>query len=1104
MKACIRLGAAALALLALPHPALAGSTLNFPHLSFESGTLTGLAIVNPTGADAVVTLTAYGEDGTPLEAPGLANPVMIEVPANQQYAQVTSAIFNPGAPPETIAWLQATSPVDDLTGFFLFLNASVDFFDGADLPLEARRIVFNDVRFGEGFSTEVNLINPSTSQAAVELRLVTPAATFTGNLSLPPRGLARLDVADFFADAQPAGLSSGSGHLIADSSTDIAGFEFVRGEGDLLGLNARPAAELLDTLFFPQLAVLDPFQTELVIVNYSDETVILTITAHQENGEPFDATRLETNPVNRVLEAGRSLRADVAELFGFFGEQTLEGWLRVESSSRAINGSISYSIPGLNSVAAVASVGQGSTRAIFSHLATSLGFFTGVALLNSGSVGANVRIVALEPGGTPIGTFTTTLLPGQRVSDLITEFVPEAADRAGGLIWISSDVPIFLTSLFGSLSSGVLANIPAQPVPAGYRPDQGQPRLQVAPPLAILQPGAIQQFALLGGPGQADWSVNGIPGGDGQVGTVSDSGALTAPAEIPGSLPVVVTAQAGNQTAGASVDLISREVVVSGLGTVQSVAYLSGLGRMFAAETSLVGPARAPQQGVDSTVVDVTGGDRQEVAAFAGEDIPKMVPFTGVDQREYLLLAARSSGRILRLDPADGGATTVASGLNDPRAIVIDPVAGGLLVAEANRLSSVSALALNQGLVAAPRDGGPRLSQGRIFEGVSAAGIGVDRCSSDIYVTDEEAGEVLVIDRQSGAAGRLAGALSEPGQLAAVYRQGVPCPFFQLLVADRGADRVIHFTPVLSSSGLFVRSPGVRDAVALPAGHPLGGGAGVLLAELEDGAGQVARLEHPLLEADATNPSAVSDPPEPQPAGVSYLPVVADGQEAGLEPVRFETTLTFYNPGESTSMATIDLLGEAGDPLVLEFDEEPQTSLAVETQPGELVRATTTDAEGPRDIGYGRLTVDQGTLLVESILRFEDVSGEIGSNCELSMAPQPPTSDPLRHTFAVPPEGDGGEGSVALVLVVLNPEQTQSAGVRARLLDGPEVAGTEEFLLEPGQWRMFSAQQGDLFPEVTIASGSGTLTVEADRPIVSALLLLDSCPAGRVVTPATP
>ena len=53
------------------------------------------------------------------------------------------------------------SSVSDLTGFFLFLNGLGTVLDGADLPDSAKKIVFNRIKVAEGFSTELNIINPS-------------------------------------------------------------------------------------------------------------------------------------------------------------------------------------------------------------------------------------------------------------------------------------------------------------------------------------------------------------------------------------------------------------------------------------------------------------------------------------------------------------------------------------------------------------------------------------------------------------------------------------------------------------------------------------------------------------------------------------------------------------------------------------------------------------------------------------------------------------------------------------------------------------------------------------------------------------------------------
>ena len=252
----------------------ASSTLIFPRLSFAPQDLTGIAIVNPGDETASVTFTAYGVAGLKLSGEGssqtadseggpgpqgaFTNPVSFDILAGQQFAQVTSSIFGSGIDPEAIGWVEATSEADDLTGFFQFLDTSISFLDGADLPPVAAKLIFQDVRVDEGFSTTAFLVNPSDfGIASVNLSLVTSDSTKTKNLQIPAKGMVEVEVEEFFKDVQPAGALASEAYLIADSNVGIAGFELVgKEDSDLLGLNARPASELLNTLLFPQLAVL--------------------------------------------------------------------------------------------------------------------------------------------------------------------------------------------------------------------------------------------------------------------------------------------------------------------------------------------------------------------------------------------------------------------------------------------------------------------------------------------------------------------------------------------------------------------------------------------------------------------------------------------------------------------------------------------------------------------------------------------------------------------------------------------------------------------------------------------------------------------------------
>ena len=848
----------------------ASSTLIFPRLSFAPQDLTGIAIVNPGEETASVTFTAYGVDGQVLAGEGssstsdsetgpqpqgaFTNPVTVDIPAGQQFAEVTIGIFGSGVDPDAIGWVEATSEADDLTGFFQVLDFDISFLDGADLPVPDSRLIFQDVRVDQGFSTTAYLVNPNgPGTASVELSLVTSESIKTKSLEIAAKGIVELNVEEFFEGMESAGEVAGGAYLIADSNVEIAGFELVGKEGeDLLGLNARPASELLTTLFFPQLAVLDIFTTEAVAGNFGEEAAIITMTVYQESGEIY-TDEVQTNPVVVALDPGEILRTDLEETFGFAGKATLQGWLKVESTSQSINGSISYSIPSLGTIASVSSVREGSRRALISHLGTAAPFFTGLAILNAGALAANVRVVALTKEGEVLGTFTTTLQPGERISKPVTDLIPGAVGQNGGMLWIESDVPVYLTAIFGSAT--VFANVPPQPVPESFQPDMGIDQIEVKPPLAVLLPAQVQQFELEGSMTVPVWGVNRITGGNAQTGTISGTGLYTAPAVIPLALPVTIVATADNQTAGASVDVQTKTVLVGGLGIIQSVAYLAGLERLYTSELSFgASPARtkSPHGSEQSTIFDVTTGVQQSVAVF-GDDIPKMVPYLAADGKEYLLLAGKASGSIVRLDPQSQTSMEVASGLNAPNSLVIDPVAGDLLVAEADQVSTIPASQLNQGLTGAGLaeleiPSGARL----LAAGLEPTGIAVDRCTANVYVSQASTGEVLKIDRLTGEVRTIAEGLSEPGQLLGFYRSGISCPdAFHLLVIEtfffpeeeREASQITLLVPSTGLMTLWLAESSVviPDITLLPPGSPLGNEA-VLIAE-NFGDGQISQVE---------------------------------------------------------------------------------------------------------------------------------------------------------------------------------------------------------------------------------------------------------------------
>ncbi|MFZ0428692.1 MAG: DUF5719 family protein [Acidobacteriota bacterium] len=824
--------------------AFPASRLIFPRASFDIGTITGIALVNPTGQDAQVTLTLRGPDGSLLTGTGITNPARFTVGKGKQLAQLLDEWFHAKLPADRVGWVEVTSPRDGITGFFLFLNLAGTQFDGADLPEAAPEIIFNQIEAGESAGTELNLVNPGSAGTEVTLRLVGPSVPpASKTINLPAGGMARLDASQFFGLTQ----IPNSCYVRVIAKAPVAGFEFVKSsKGDLIGLNAQHERLQLSDIYFPQMAVQGPWKTEIGLVNYTASPVILTITAFQADGTKFGTDQLNTNPVTRSLDKFGAMRADVAELFGFKGDQVRDGWIQVTASSPSINGYIRYGLPETGSVALVAAPAEGTTRALFSHIATVSGFFTGLALLNPGSVVANVRVMAFTSAGTPIGTYDTALAPGHRISKLINELIQPAGNQSGGFIWVKSDRPIYSTSLFGT--SKVLANIPPQGVPSAFNPDSGTQSLKLDPPLAAVQPKTGLKFQVTGSAGAVVWKVNGKQGGDNVVGRIAADGTYTAPENPPSPQSVTISAEVGGRIVGAAVDIVKKEQLFSGLGVVQAVAYLASLRKLYESELVGLSPTDQGGDGVEPAAGEsrlfelLPGNVKVPVSTFANEEIHDMTAFAANGGKEYMLLAARRSGRILRLDPENPQQPyEVAKGLVQPGAMVIDPVSGNLLVAEQDRITTISRSALEAGLRTTTQRLGKRprrryADRGSLLVGgANASSLAVDECTGNVYYTDNAAGTINVYSKATGETFVAADGLLGPTDLLAVYRQGVSCPAaLNLLVVERDQGWVTLVLPYSGQQYIWFEVPSAFDVTFLPENNPFTEAAGVLIGQFAD------------------------------------------------------------------------------------------------------------------------------------------------------------------------------------------------------------------------------------------------------------------------------
>ena len=840
----------------------AESKLYFPRIS-TSG-INGLTIFNPgsgaapsTAADDEVTLSLYDTDGDLVAGQGITNPAVLVVPAGQNTAVTAVEVFGP-VDPSVVGWVEGTSQSDGLTGFFLFLTSDQSQLDGADQPQISHKIAFNDIRESAEFTTEVNIFNTADTTTQLDLVLLTPDEVLPPiTVGAPPaegfaptfpaRGLLHIeDVAEFFdLNSIPEGS-----YLEVLSETPIGGFQFLRTSGgDLLGLNAKRRLEHLKVLYFPQLAVRGGLKMEANVVNYSLEPVTLVFSATRPDGQLYPQENGLLNPVSQDLNPATGLVENVEELFGFSGDGPgggpFQGSLKVAAYRQgkaplgvdggggepiaAINGSVRYGVVATGSEAAVAALPAARKRAVFSHLATVEGFFTGFAAYNSSSAASNLRIMAFTEGGVELGLFDTVLGPGQRIAELITDIIPEAKDQNGGYVWAESSQPLHFSSLFGSSNSTLLANVPPQPVPDGFLPDAGKPDFQIDPSFALVNLAGESSFTTQGGMGaQTGWSIEGEPGGSAALGEIDEAGNYDAPAAFPEPAgPLTVVAEEDGLIAAATIDLLELSTFNQDpiAGFLIQLAYVPGVDALYAILNPGAGGA-VPAGQILNSVIEIEEDSHTMLVDLPGEEISDLLPFEASTEENFLLALSRGTDRILRIDLETGDATEIVSGLDGPLAMTWNPVTGNLLVADENSLYSVSRVELESDLVSGFAGNGREKVALAALNAVQ--GLAADACSGKVFWTNS-LGEVQSFDPVTGSVTTIVDGLGFPESIVAVYRSDAACPTaLRLLVAPTDGGEVSLINPSNPDPAALAQVDSPEDLVFVPSG--LGSGDSLLVA----------------------------------------------------------------------------------------------------------------------------------------------------------------------------------------------------------------------------------------------------------------------------------
>ena len=428
----------------------------------------GIALVNPTLADATVTLTARSYSGAAIQKDDVANPVTLSLPALSQKALRAVEIFGNGIFGQT-GWVELSASTPAVKGCFMIFDSGLSYIDGSEISSRpSRRLIYPKV-FSSS-SARVTIVNIAQDVVQGIISVYEDGGGLVGTtvLTLPALGGFTGTVNELVPSS--AGFE---GYLVVESQTragsegpeSLLGFETYRNRSDIALIRAFPEAARQRTAHSAQLVSGGGYSTTLTLLNDRGYSQTIRVTAQLEGNSQFYGPR--SVGVERVIPPNGRVHEPVEQMFGLQGNSLTTGYIGYETrgDTPGVFGYLDYGTTDGVALAAVEGQGQAYSDIFFSELAEGSAYYTGVALLNLNTQPTTVTLEMFDRTGGRTGSTIFTLAAGERRSRLLSEFFHMAVDQIGGYIRITSTRPIFALEVLGSrTTSGFLANVSAQGV----------------------------------------------------------------------------------------------------------------------------------------------------------------------------------------------------------------------------------------------------------------------------------------------------------------------------------------------------------------------------------------------------------------------------------------------------------------------------------------------------------------------------------------------------------------------------------------------------------------------------------------------------------------
>lgn len=368
-----------------------------------------------------------------------------------QLAFIDSELFTESSPSEWIR-LSTDGPLGTLQ-----LSGGSDYLDGSAFLRYTDQLLYflplSEVGdSGDQARKELGLINPHPEPIRVQMRKISfdeesdPSQFIEQDLS--PNSSYRIFLNDTFP-----GLTTGDYiimEVLVGPGVAASGWGQI-GEDDSL-VNLTPFASPTGFLLFaPHVAWLSSFDTRLRLLNVWQGERVVSITVRNDQTQ---------KTVSRVLPAGSVLDE---RLTGLFPEiEDFDGGLLVQSNGPGIAGDVLLHDTEFRTANLYPLIDILRETFVFSQVANTSDFFTGLALYNPGEEAAEVRIEVYDAAGQQVGIAERSLGAGEPLARLIEELIPETAGQIRGHIRLFSSLPLAAVQIFGDREQTLLALVPAQ------------------------------------------------------------------------------------------------------------------------------------------------------------------------------------------------------------------------------------------------------------------------------------------------------------------------------------------------------------------------------------------------------------------------------------------------------------------------------------------------------------------------------------------------------------------------------------------------------------------------------------------------------------------